>query len=60
MPGDIVLSIDEKNTNSPEKIIEMVTKLKPGMSVKIKILRGWEERRLTAVILQRPAIRFPL
>ena len=60
MPGDIVLSIDGKNTNSPEQIIRMITKLKPGMSVKIKILRGWEERRLTAVILQRPAIRFPL
>jgi len=60
MPGDIVLSINGENTNSPEQIIEMITKLKPGMSVKIKILRGWEERELTAVILQRPAIRFPL
>ena len=60
MPGDIVLSVDGKNTNSPEQIIGMITKLKPGMSVKIKILRGWEERGLTAVILQRPAIRFPL
>ena len=60
MPGDIVLSIDGKNTNSPEQIIGMITKLKPGMIVKIKILRGWEERELTAVILQRPAIRFPL
>jgi S1-C subfamily serine protease len=60
IPGDIVLSIDEKNTNSPVKIIEMITKLKPGTSVKIKILRGWEERELTASILQRPAIRLPL
>ena len=60
MPGDIVLSIDNKNINSPEQIIGMITKLKPGMNVKIRILRGWEERELTAVILQRPAIKFPL
>ena len=58
IPGDIILSINENITSSPERIIDMITKLKPGTKVKIKILRGWEERDLTASILQRPAVRF--
>ena len=58
IPGDIILSINENITSSPERIIDMITKLKPGTKVKIKILRGWEERDLTAAILQRPAVRF--
>ena len=58
IPGDIILNINENITSSPERIIDMITKLKPGTKVKIKILRGWEERDLTAAILQRPAVRF--
>ena len=57
--GDIVLSINGENTNSPEQIIAMITKLQPGTNIKIKILRGWEERELTALIVQRPAMRLP-
>ena len=59
IPGDIVLSINGENTNSPEQIIAMITKLQPGTNIKIKILRGWEERELTALIVQRPAMRLP-
>ena len=59
IPGDIVLSINGENTNSPEQIITMITKLQPGTNIKIKILRGWEERELTALIVQRPAMRLP-
>ena len=59
IPGDIVLSINGENTNSPEQIIAMITKLQPGANIKIKILRGWEERELTASIVQRPAMRLP-
>lgn len=60
IPGDIVLSIDGKNISSPEQIIGMITKLKPGANVRIEILRGWEEQELTATIEQRPAMKFPL
>ena len=59
IPGDIVLSINGENTNSPEQKIPMNTKLQPGTNLKIKILRGWEERELTALIVQRPAMRLP-
>ena len=59
IPGDIVLSINGENTNSPEQIIAMITKLQPGTNIKIKILRGWEERELTALIVQRPAMKLP-
>ena len=59
IPGDIVLSINGENTNSPEQIIAMITKLQPGTNIKIKILRGWQERELTALIVQRPAMRLP-
>ena len=59
IPGDIVLSINGENTNSPEQIIALITKLQPGTNIKIKILRGWEERELIASVVQRPAMRFP-
>ena len=59
IPGDIVLSINGENTNSPEQIIAMITKLQPGTNIKIKILRGWQERELTALIVQRPAMKLP-
>ena len=59
IPGDIVLSINGENTNTPKQIIAMITKLQPGTNIKIKILRGWEERELTALIVQRPAMRLP-
>lgn len=59
IPGDIVLSINDKDTNSPEQIMAMITKLQPGTNIKIKILRGWEKRELTASIVQRPAMRLP-
>ena len=59
IPGDIVLSINGENTNSPEQIIAMITKIQPGTNIKIKILRGWEERELIASVVQRPTMRFP-
>ena len=59
IPGDIILSINAENTNSPEQIIAMITKLQPGKNIKIKILRGWEELELSAFIVQRPVMRLP-
>ena len=55
IPGDIVLRINDEDTDTPEKIIAMITKLQPGTNIKIEILRGWEQRELTALIVQRPA-----
>ena len=58
-PGDIILSINGKNTNSPDKIIAMITKFQPDTNIKIKIQRGWKELELTASVIQRPAMRLP-
>ena len=58
-PGDIILSINGENTNSPEQIIAMITKLRPDTNIKIKIQRGWKELELIASVIQRPAMRLP-
>ena len=58
-PGDIILSINGENTNSPEQIIAMITKFRPDTNIKIKIQRGWKELELTASVIQRPAMRLP-
>ena len=51
IPGDVIHSVNGERTDSPGKIIDMITKLRPGEKVKIKILRGWDEQELTATIL---------
>ncbi len=57
VPGDILLNIDGQHLGSPDHAIAMITALTPGDEVTIKILRGWQERELSAKIAQRPAIR---
>lgn len=59
IPGDIMISIDKKNVSSPDQAIETITSLEPGSEVKIKILRGWEQQELIAVIAQRPSAKIP-
>jgi Do/DeqQ family serine protease len=59
LPGDIMISIDGKNVNSPDQAIETITELAPGKEVKINILRGWEQQQLVARIQQRPAAQMP-
>ena len=59
VPGDIIISIDAVNVNSPDQAIEMITGLIPGNEVKINILRGWERQELIAKIAQRPAAKIP-
>lgn len=59
IPGDIMISIDGKNVNSPDQAIETITELTPGKEVKINILRGWEQQELIARIAQRPTAQMP-
>lgn len=59
VPGDIIISIDGKNVSSPDQAIEMITGLVPGSRIKIKLLRGWEQRELSATVAQRPNIKMP-
>jgi len=59
VPGDIILNIDGKNVSSPDQAIETITNLVPGRDIKIKILRGWEQQELVAIIAQRPSARMP-
>ena len=59
VPGDIILNIDGKNVSSPDQAIETITNLVPGNDIKIKILRGWEQQELIAIIAQRPSARMP-
>lgn len=59
VPGDIMISIDGKNLSSPDQAIETITELEPGKQVVIRILRGWEQQELIAMIAQRPEAIMP-
>ncbi|MEM7026930.1 MAG: trypsin-like peptidase domain-containing protein, partial [Pseudomonadota bacterium] len=59
VPGDILLGIENIQTNSPDKAIETVLSLQPGNKVQLDILRGWEKFELFTKIQKRPVNRIP-
>ncbi len=54
MPGDIVLSIEGQAVDSPRQAIRLISGIKPGTRVDVRILRGWEEMTLTMTVDSRP------
>ena len=59
VPGDVLISIDDMNTSTPDQAIETVMSLPPGKIVDLQILRGWERKMLTTTIQQRPSVSMP-
>ena len=57
VPGDILIGINGIQTNSPDKAIETVLSLQPGIKAQLDILRGWEKFELTTTIQKRPINR---
>ncbi|HUN69476.1 MAG TPA: Do family serine endopeptidase [Burkholderiales bacterium] len=53
-PGDVVTSIDGKPIADPQGVLNVVTGIVPGTSVKLKLRRKGEEMELDVVVGRRP------
>lgn len=59
MPGDILVEINDIKLLNPYHAIQMISQMKPGTDINIKILRGWNEMSLNAKLIQRPVFGQP-
>jgi serine protease DegS len=57
MPGDILLEINNQKLASPQQAIDLISQFKPQTKINIKLLHGWEEKILSAIIGQRPSFK---
>ena len=55
VPGDILVAVNGRNVDSPQQVIQQITRLKPGESVKLEVLRGWDKLTLVATVSQLPS-----
>ena len=56
-PGDILLSINGQDMGTPQQTIQTIARVKPGKSVKLEVLRGWDRISLDARVIQQPSYR---
>jgi S1-C subfamily serine protease len=54
MPGDILIEVDDKKLLNPYHASQLISEIKPGTDIPIKILRGWNEMTVQAIPTQRP------
>ena len=57
IPGDIIISVAGQAVSNPQQAIQTITKLIPGTTVKLDIMRGWERMALNAQVAERPSFR---
>ena len=57
MPGDILLEIDSQQLSNPQQAINLISQYKPETAINIRLLHGWQEKTLTAIIAQRPSFK---
>ncbi len=57
VPGDIMTRINGKPLVSPQYTINMISQVKPGDTIEIELLRGWERETLIVQVAERPAPR---
>ena len=57
VPGDIMTRINGKPLSNPQFTINMISQVKPGDTIEIELLRGWERETLIVQVAERPAPR---
>ena len=57
MPGDILLEIDNQQIANPQQAINLISQYKPETAIRIRLLSGWQEKTLTAIVAQRPSFK---
>jgi Do/DeqQ family serine protease len=53
-PGDIITSIDGQDLYSPQQYNKIITGLKPGATIRLEVLRGWDKITVSAQVIQQP------
>jgi serine protease DegS len=57
MPGDVLLEIDNQQLANPQQVINLISQYKPETAINIRVLSGWKEKTLTAIVAQRPSFK---
>lgn len=52
-PGDILLSLNDQNIDSPGKLNELIREKKPGDKLNVKIMRNGQEQSVEATLISR-------
>ena len=56
IPGDIITEINKTQIYNPQQAIQLISGLRPGTTVEIAIIRGWEEMMLKATVTDKPTV----
>lgn len=56
-PGDVIISLLGEPVSDPEGIIRSITRIDPGTSISIKVLRGWKVIEFKPIVAERPTLR---
>lgn len=54
-PGDILTRINGQALNGPRHAIQVIAGFRPGTEINLRVVRGWEEKTVKAVVGKRPA-----
>jgi len=54
IPGDIITELQGKSLHNPSQTNQLIANIQPGTLIELRILRGWEEKLLKAVLIQQP------
>lgn len=53
-PGDIMTGINGEPLYNPRHTINMISQVKPGATIEIELLRGWETEQVEVQVAERP------
>jgi Do/DeqQ family serine protease len=57
-PDDVITAIDDKPVTSARQGLNLITRLRPGTSVEIDLIRGGKAQRVSATVSERPHNNF--
>jgi len=57
IPGDIIINVGGQSVNGPLQAIQMISRLAPGTTINLHIMRGWEQITLQAEVAERPSFQ---
>jgi len=55
IPGDIIINVEGQSVNGPQQAIQMISRMTPGVTINLQIMRGWEQIMLQAEVAERPS-----
>ena len=59
MPGDVITEINHVAISNPQQAISLIAQIRPGKTIKVKLLRAWDYLTIEALVAQRPQFKSP-